>query len=113
MSRPRISLPMETGLSFVSLLAMGPSEGTRKSVDSLLGKTVVPIAIVLVYADSVDDDSLRELVNCEERELLMQVIPAAIVDQLPLLLDIDPNLVNKIADLIQRTVTQITCSKVR
>ena len=87
----------------------GPTEGTRKSIQSLCGKSIIPIAIVLTYADMVKDDSLRELVNCEERALLEKVLPEKIIDDLPLLLDIDPNLVQKIADLTHRATTEVQC----
>lgn len=88
----------------------GPSKGTRKSVELLHGKTIVPIAIILVYSDSVTDDSLRELANCEERELLSKVLPLDTVDGLPLLLDIDPNLMTKVVDLLQKTTTEVKCT---
>ena len=89
----------------------GPTEGTRQSIGSLYGKSVFPIAIVLTYGDLVDDDSLRELVNVEERELLTKVLPADIVDDLPLFLDVDPNLLNKIAAQTKKTVSEVQCLK--
>lgn len=94
---------------FCISVADGPTEGTRQAVNSLQGKTVVPLAIVLVYADVVDDASLRDLVNFEERDLLMSILPADIVDGLPLFLDVDPNLVRRITDLAKNTKTLVHC----
>ena len=87
----------------------GPTDGTRKSIESLCGKSVVPIGIVLTYADMVDDDSLRELVNVEERELLLRILPEDVVDDLPLLLDLDPNLANRLADLARNSTSEVRC----
>ncbi len=63
-----------------------------------------------MYAEMVDDDSIRELINYEERELLTKILPGEIVDTLPLLLDLDPSLVSKIADLTRSTTTELRCS---
>lgn len=87
----------------------GPSVETRLSVRSLAGKSIVPVAVVLACADLVTDDSLRELINCEERALLATVLPEDLVDELPLLLDLDPNLAHWISELICRTDSDVRC----
>ncbi|MCA9176928.1 MAG: hypothetical protein KDB14_20710 [Planctomycetales bacterium] len=63
----------------------------------------------MTYADMVDDDSLRELVNVEERELLLRILPEDVVDDLPLLLDLDPNLANRLADLARNSTSEVRC----
>ena len=47
----------------------------------------------------------------KERALLMKVLPEEVVDALPLLLDLDPNLAAKIVDLTKNTTSEIRCSK--
>ena len=89
--------------------ANGPSPGTRQSVKSCGGKTIVPIAIVLTHSDAVDDNSLRELVSMEERELLLEVLPDDTVNKLPCLLDLAPNLVTQIVDLAMDNSAEVKC----
>lgn len=92
--------------------AEGPTEGTRRSVIGLSGKTVRPLAVVLVSAEVVDDDSLRALVSLEERELLRQVLPDDIVDQLEVHLDLDPTLPAKLIERASTPVPSVLCRAV-
>lgn len=108
--RPKGTIENGDRVLFCISVCDGPTEGTRRSIESLAGKSIIPIAIVLAYAEMVTDDSLRELINCEERALLATVLPENVVDDLPLLLDLDPNLVHKISDLTKRTSSEVRCS---
>jgi len=96
-------------VAFCLSVSEGPTAGTRASVEALSGKLISPIAIVLVYCDSVDDDSLRALIDIEERELLMRVLPKETVDELPVLQDVDPTLISKLADLAHAKRTPVHC----
>jgi hypothetical protein len=108
--RPKGTLEKGDHVLFCISASHGPTEGTRTSLESLQGKSIIPIAIVLTYADVVTDDSLRELINCEERALLATVLPENVVDDLPLLLDLDPNLVHKISDLTKSALSEVRCA---
>lgn len=88
----------------------GPTQGTRQAVEALHGKSIIPIAIVLTYAELTDDDSLRSLITLEERVLLSRVLPESVVDELLVLHDFDPNLVGKIQDLMRSKTTEVYCS---
>lgn len=86
----------------------GPTAGTHHAVANCKNRTIWPLAIVLTNYALVDD-SLRELITLEERELLSNVLPEQTVDELPLLYDFDPSLVFKLASLVSAGPDQITC----
>ena len=89
--------------------ADGPTAGTKASVANCRGKSILPIAIVLTNYDLIDDESLRELVTLEERELLSSILPEEIVDQIPLMYDFDPSLVFRLNKLMSSNMKQIQC----
>jgi uncharacterized protein (TIGR02996 family) len=88
----------------------GPQPGTREALLRCAGRTVAPVAIVLTRAELIDNDSLRNLVTLEERELLSQVIPGHEVDRLPLYYDFDPGLATKLLSRIAEGPAMIACS---
>lgn len=89
----------------------GPTQGTRAAVDRCTGHVVVPLAVVLTRAELVDDDSLRELLKCEELELLCRVMPRAVVERLPLYYDFDPGLPGKLNAIIAAGINPVTCGR--
>lgn len=100
--------PFESGDKVVFCLSstLSITDGTRKALDSLRGKEIYPIAIVLVYADLVNNDSLRQLTTVEERELLSWKcqIPS---DDLPCLQDVAPDFVSQILKLAREANTLV------
>lgn len=78
----------------------GPMPGTRAAVAACRDNSLRPLAIVFTNSSLTDDDSLRELIEMEERELLSTILAIETVDSLPVLQDLDPMLVSKVLKLI-------------
>lgn len=105
---PKALQPCELVLFCVSV-ADGPTEGTRLSISSLSGKEITPLAVVLVHSAVINDDSMRSLINMEERDLLSAVLPKECVDNLPVLLDCDPTLISKVASIARQGPDSFCC----
>lgn len=89
--------------------ATGPMEGTKRSVLSCSGKEIVPVCIVLNFSDLVMDDSLFALVSMEHSDLLARILPAGVLDGLPLFLDFDLNMPAKILARTNEDLARCKC----
>ena len=78
----------------------GPLDGTRAALDRCRGRNIIPIGIALTNAELVSDVSLQALVTFEERDLICGILPAEVVDSLPVFYDFDPWLAEKILTCI-------------
>jgi hypothetical protein len=88
----------------------GPSAGTSQAIGRCAGHAIVPVAVVLTRYELLNDDSLCELVKCEELELLSRFLPRQEVERLPVYYDFDPGLARKLLRRMAEGIGTVTCS---
>lgn len=89
--------------------AYGPTEGTKRSVNSCEGKEIFPLCIVRNDTDLVDDDSLLGLVSVDSDFLLAQILPENVIESLPSFYDFDLNLPEKITRIMNQKLDSVRC----
>jgi len=87
----------------------GPTEGTIRSVHGCSGHEIIPVCIVRNFSEVVVDKSLLELVSFEMNELLKEILPQEVIDNLPVFYDFDLNLPARISGRLNQKPLPFRC----